>query len=299
MISSKNKLIKRLPIMQNIEERFFIPLGLSEADRINGQPVYSSEVTKNKYLETVKSQPYLSKVYPKIEKFVKSGVILPAYGSSGLLASLADKAFSNKIDGDAQGYFLPERNKIYILVDAGSKIFWKSGYSLGTVTFHELMHYAAKNRSAQFFSKFSPVMEDFYKNFYKRCVGIDVPSKNIKSMITFIFKTFESNPPTQSDLDNLEDFYLRNVFSDDQVGQEATAKILIPVNMFIRQPGKFFASLNSNKLVNKLAYSLLESYNEVFGIRKPETTPIQELIFPSEVAAVSTSRPSAEHYAVL
>ena len=162
MIDSKNKLTKRFPLMQNIEERFFIPIGLSEVDRINGLPVFSSEVTKNKYLETIKSQSYLSRVYPKIEKFVKTGVIVPAYGSSGLISSVTNMAFSNKIDVEAKGLFIQDRNKIFILVDASSKIFWKSGTDLGIVTFHELMHWSARNNPTQFFSKFRPIMADFY-----------------------------------------------------------------------------------------------------------------------------------------
>ena len=275
------------------QERFFLPMGLVEVDRIFGQPIYSSDSTKQSFLNVLKNEQMVKRINPIIKDFVDKRVIIPAFSQKGLIASLINQAFANK-DGESLGFYYTGKNRIYILMDSNSAFFWKSGNSLATVTFHEMIHWAARNKTNKFLIKFKRPMIEFYQLFFKLHADIEVSPDKIWRMINFIFDTFELGEPNKKELDNLEHFYLTHISKD----QEAVARILIPLNIYLLQSDRFFSSINTDKVINHMVRMLLQCYNDVFGILKPETTPIQELIFPSEIIAVSSIKPTAQHYQV-
>jgi hypothetical protein len=282
--------------MSNIQyERFYIPIGLAETGKIDGQSLFSSLQTKTKFLSSIQESKEISRIYPVISQYVKDNIIIPAYVHSGIFSRLLNKTFANKISSELLGLYLPEQNKIYILVDSGSNFFWKSDLGLSQVTFHELMHYASANNRKKFSSAFKRPLLEYYQLFFKRCANIEVSPNNIWKLLEFMFNTFENRKSKkQTDLDKLESFYSRYICKDKSKLQN----ILVPLYTYIYKPDLFFNSINIDLKINKTVSSLYLCYSDVFGIIKPNTTPIQELLYPSEVIAVSSSRPTAQHYLV-
>jgi len=281
--------------MSNVrQERFFIPLGLTKVDEISGLPVYSSDAIKNKFLDAVKETPKLNPIYSKISKMIKESSMIAGFARSNLIFYLISKPYSNKL-GLFLGCYSKEKNKIYILVDSlSSKIFWVVDDSLADVVLHELCHWAMTNRSREFFSVFKKQLIEFYQLFFSLYVDLAIPPNDIWKLVSFMHTTFERGKPKQSDLDRLENFYLNNITDD----QKALASILYPINLYLLDPQKFIHQIYRDERIHRLIITLLHCYSSVFKIRRARTIPIQELLFPGEVIAISSQNPDNRHYTV-
>jgi len=277
------------------QERHFIPFGMSKVDELGGQPIYSSNSIKSMFLEVVAEMPKLKPIHAEITQLVNEGIIIPGYVSSGLFGFLVRKAFSNKF-GPMMGCYVPDKNKIYILVESfSSYTFFVPDQGIADVILHELCHYAVRNQGIKFVLPFKKQMIEYYQLFFRVDAAIVVSPVNVWRLITFLHKTFEINKPKNSDLDKMEKFYYKYI-SDDK---ESVNAVLYPVFLYLMDPDRFFSKARTNILINKCMITLIDCYSDVFKIHRPNTAAIQELIFPSEIICISSQKPDKRHYKVI
>ena len=289
--------------MHYLDEAFgILPTSLNLVDEVEGQKLYSSDELKMKYLSAIKKQKMLQPIMNNIEVLVRRGVISPCFISSGVIKYLFHKSFANEIDKMTMGFYHPVKNKVYIVMDnRTSFMVWMSNKKLSEVTIHELMHYAAQNERYIFTDAFSRMTETYYIEFFKLWRNITMNNREARQLYTFLYETFEWKTVNTSSVykygAKLEDVLMDSV-SDDEERTQTVIDLVSNVKTFLMNPVSFMNSLQTSRKTREMVIALYKAY-EYIGIKKPDTTPIQELVYPSEIASISSVKPSKEHYATV
>jgi|TARA_Y100000310_G_scaffold339250_1_gene431373 hypothetical protein len=291
-----------------INEKFgfsLAPVGLHKVDKIGGHPVYSSDKLKKTFIEALENQKILKPVIKDIERLIAKKKIIPCYTEKNLLNVIMRKAFSNAIDNSTYGLYEVKRKKIYILFDANVKYFmWLDNEVLSQVVIHELMHYHAMNYVSQFYSSFKSDLEKYYREFLKLYLRVNTSKVKVSSIINFCVKEFESDSKFSRNsifkLSKVYDKVLKEVIPDKETRKREIVNILSVIKVYILNMDAFASNVQrGDPKTIKLLVSLLYAY-KALGVKNPATLPIQEIIFPSEVIAIQTSkRISSKHYAAV
>jgi len=276
-----------------------LPTGLREWDSVDGSPVYSSLDLQNKYVEAISNQKILSPVIKAIKAHVTNGRIIPCFANKNMMGLLFHKMFANSIDKATMGYYHPGNNKVYIIMDNRTKyLVWMSNQKLSTVTIHEMMHYAAKNYKRMFFNQFKDILGAFYSDFFSTLSGHAIsPSTGSKAAL-YLLENFEWKQATTQSIFNYA-HHLDEIVSIEIPDKDEREKFIIslisPAKIFMNDPNVFIRSLQRDDEIVNYVRGLYTSYKRL-GIKSPDTTPIQEILFPSEVVAITSERPTRKHY---
>jgi hypothetical protein len=284
---------------QYVSEDFgFTPYSLERVDVIEGMSIYTSPRLKENYTKAIAKQRILKPVIKDIEDLIRKDIIVPCFTKKNLLHLLRHKATSSPASQGLMGFYSPVKNKIYILFDNRVKFLsWADNDDLSKVTIHEMMHYVAKNHKKTFYNVFKPDFIKYYRAFYKRFAGVDIPTKQLELMIIGAIKMFEWEEDVNGRTIETYKKYLHKVVKLKK--SEQNLVIDVPMEnayLYWTNPNGFMFRAKTNKETNRLVFSLWDAYEDAFNLVRPNTFPVQELIFPSEVCAISSEKPTSSHY---
>jgi hypothetical protein len=285
-------------IPQYILEDFgFTPANLQQVDEIGGKPLYSSDRLRSKYNQAIASQSIINPVAGKIAYLVERGIIVPCYASKNIFQYLKHTLTGTPANKSIMGFYSPEKNKVYILFDNRLRFMsWANNEDLSLVTIHELMHYVAKNSKKTFYNIFKEDLINYYGEFYKDFADTELSRKELELLIVGAIKMFEWEKDVSVNTVEKYKKYLYKVINLNP--EQKTLVIDVPLEnarTFWLNPDLFMSRAKANREANRLVFALLRAY-KVFNISKPHTFPIQEILFPSEVIAISSEKPQTNHY---
>lgn len=287
-------------IPEYVQEDFgFTPFNLEKVDTIEGKAVYSSPRLKEKYLQAISGQNVLRPVTNNIQNLLQKGIIVPCYTSSNVFGLIKHKLTASPANKQIMGFYAPEKNRIYILFDNRVQFLaWASNEDLSLVTIHELMHYVAKNTKRQFYNIFKGDLIAFYREFYSEFAGVQLDVRQLELMIVGAIKMFEWEKDVTGNTINKYRHYLDRIVTlmDPEQKKLVVDVPLENAALYWNNPNAFMHRARSNKETNRLVFALWRAYERVFDLPKPNTFPIQEILFPSEVISISSEKPTANHY---
>lgn len=284
-----------------LQELVASPFGLEKIDILDGYPIYSSEQLKEKFNTAIQTLRELRPCLNRVISLVKDGKIVPCVSYSGLLSYIVKKTISHKKDMMFQGAYVLNKDIIYIVADMKFADFLKVDKNMALILLHELMHYCSRHRPTQFFRIFEDQYELFFMSLFERYFNADIDKKVAKDISKYATRNFE--------LDKDPDFVKYSRFLDETIPDnafkgkvsktEAISRYISPINALYKRPDRFIRLLRSDKEVQRLVRSMYRVYMRDFRIKDPDTTPIQELIYPSEIPAVTSTNPSNLHYTAI
>jgi hypothetical protein len=287
-------------IPEYIQEDFgFTPFNLKEVDRVEGKALYSSPRLKAKYLEAISGQAILRPVVRNIEALLQKDIIVPCYTSSNLFGVLKHKLTGTNADKQIMGFYSPINNKVYILFDNRLKFLaWANNDDLSLVTIHELMHYVAKNNKRNFYNTFKGELIAFYRAFYSDFAGVQLDVRQVELMVVGAIKMFEWEEDVTGNTINKYRHYLDRIVTllDPEQKKMVVDVPLENAALYWKNPNMFLNKAKTDKETNRLVFALWRAYDRVFGLKNPNTFPIQEILFPSEVISISSEKPTSNHY---
>jgi len=275
--------------MENIKELFSLPIGLTIAANIDGIKFYSSENLKKSFIKAFEKTGRGEPVAKDIRRLVDNGTITPCYLSKGLLRFLVHRTFggTNKA---IMGFYHQEIKKVYVLIDNNINVFGTgSSDLLVSTTMHECMHLLAGTKSGSFLSIFKNVLLKFYTAAFTQIFKLkNVQPAAIKTICEYLIK-FENKNAVKINKE-LVNYYLLlekklkpfTTLTDDQFKKVLTDYIVI-IKLYFKGFDVFVRLLRNYLHIIR---PLQNSYQVAFGKRNTFTTPIQELVYPSEIACV-------------
>jgi len=278
--------------MKQLNE-FSIFSNLKQYDTVLGEAVYSSEEVKDK-LKNIIEKSSLKSVYNQLSYLIDENIILPCYTSPNFIRSLMNKVFSNKIDKKSYGLYSKNHKKIYIFMSNFSKMFFfvNKNKLIKTLT-HELMHYCCAKETSRFISIFKKDLLKFYKtffiNFFEEGENI-VENRNLSNILNFLMMNFELRSNiNHTALYNYAYVLEKNIQIDDMIlKRESIVHLLSPVKIYLQSPKTYMNAITSNQNIRHIITSIYKSYHKINVNSLPDTIPIQEIIFPSEIIAIQS-----------
>ena len=292
--------------LQYIDEAWgILPKSLSVVDTVSGQKLYSSDAVRNKFLDAISNQKILKPVEDKIENLVERQIIIPCFANRNLIHLIGHKFFSDQYDRLILGYYESSKNKVYIMLDNHTKfLVFMSNKALGSLTMHELQHYASNNLKSKFYNLNKEVFRQYFRNFYKMYMNVNLTDTEIDDFVKFTFKNFEYPKRTPTNFlvrfaDVMFDDMEKHI-PDEQTRETKIRNLLAVLKIYLTNPSVFMTALSSgHPEVVGVVSSLYKSYRSL-GISNPRSTTIQEIIFPSEVICIQSQfKTNKNHYAAI
>ena len=289
--------------LRTLEEAWtLMPQSLEHVDTVSGQKLYSSKDLQSKVIDVLYKQKLLTPVIEKIENLIERQIILPCFVSKGFIKLMKHKIFSKYMDRATAGYFAAHKNRIYILLDNHLSKYLNvlDKVGLSQVTIHELQHYASYNLKMKHYNICKNAYSVYYREFFNRYFKVAVSSSFVDTVLKFVLKKFEWGTTTTSFLTNyatLLDKLLEQSIPDEDDRYNRISNLLSVVKIYLTSPDSFVSMLmRGNPNAREVVVTLLECYKKL-GIGYPDTMAIQELVFPSEVAAIHAQHsPKSYHY---
>jgi len=244
-------------------------------------------------------------VSPKLIDMIWNDQITPAFISSGFFKYFAIKAFGDKMEGVA-GFYIPNKDKIFILVDTNSNIFnYTSDDVLSYTVVHECMHMAATRKSNDFWNTFKGDLVDFYNFVFSGALGIEAGVKfDSLPLVEYMWKNMElkADKMNKRDIEGFGDLlrsYKSKSYFNPDAFQDRVEKIqFIYIANFWNED--VIDQMYSRRDYRELFVLLYQAYQKVFGIRATRFTyAYQEFGIPSEVICIAAAKPGPKFYSVI
>lgn len=281
--------------MNYLEEVWGVyPVGLEKVDQIEDVKLYSSQKLVEKIIKAISQQ--IPEVQNSISALIKNQIIMPVFLSKGSISLFVHKAFAEPIDKGILGFFEPEKNRIFIILDNNSNFLsYSSNKRLTEVVIHECMHYAMQNYKNQTYNQFKEELIIYYSTFFKKYYNLsDAPKKKaIEDYLQYLLKNFELNKKFKNKI-NIDKYekHLQNIANDE----DKSYQLIKVLTNYLDDPNNFMRKAQSgNQDIKEVVGNLVITYDKIFEI-KPDTLAIQELIFPSEVISILTYNPLKKHF---
>lgn len=290
--------------MENLNEIFAPPVGLIPIS-VLGSKLHTSILLRKSYLFSMSRVQELSQVMGKIKELTDNKMIIPCFLiEPGIIKKLLSRMFiSDKIRAYDQyfreemknvfGFFNSGNGKIYLLINNKELKINKFGFvnneKIAKITIHEAAHMAASKNPSGFMKKFSTILLDYYKLYFKKLFSLEsVNDEIINKMIKMLFYNFEnSRTYSNKDFDKYRNILLE--LKESSTAQENFDKLIkdffVVIFLFLESTAKFITKVG--KFRNILG-PLQSTYREIFGGIDPGNIAIQELLFPSEVIAIGS-----------
>jgi len=277
-----------------LNEIFVVPIGLKVVTKIDGQKLYGSEKLNNKFLLALSKSGRVADSLEKMRDLVRKKQIIPCFMGKSLFGFITRKVFSPKASKTIIAFYEPVKTKkIYVLLDNSVNFLTFTSNSLmATLTIHELMHMFADRKPGAFFNVFKSELVGYYKDVWKTIFSLDekkIDNKRVEDIVWFLFKKFERSMGKITTKEllvyyKLLDLSFSPITTLDKKQFESQLKSYIVIlklfltdfTTFYRVAKKFLHILNP----------LYMSYKTTFNIKNLNTLAVQELLYPSEIAAI-------------
>lgn len=287
---------------QNLYELKALPFNLQQIDKLEDYPIYSSESLKDKFSLSLHKLKNIRPCITTITRMVDENKVIPCVSYSGLLSFIVKKTISHNKNIIFQGAYSLDKNVIFIVADMKFADFLKIDQNLGYIILHELIHYCSKNDPKKFFSIFKSVFSKFYINFFNRFANAEINKLQANKISKYIYESFEleKNINFYKYANFLDDVLLDDDFKGKMKKKVAISTIVRSVNELYNTGFNSLSRLvRTDQDVYKMLRSMYMVYEKDFKILNPDTTPIQELIYPSEIPAITCYKPTTLHYTAI
>jgi hypothetical protein len=286
-------------IPKYVQEDFgFHPIGLKEVDRVGNFPVFSSPSLKDRYKKAIGKQNVLSPILGKINYLVDEGLIIPCFANKGIFSYIKHTLTGTPADKGIGAFYSPRTNKVYILFDNRLKLgTWTDNEALSLVTIHELMHYVAKNYKKTFYDIFKEDLVNYYDAFYKDFAGATLTKKELLLTTAGNLRMFEwEKDVNERTIETFRKYMYKVIKSQNKDKKELVIDYPLDLaTVYWHNPNRYIQKIRSERMANNMFFALHRAYKTVFGI-KTDSMTIQEILFPSEVVAISSEKPKDTHY---
>lgn len=270
------------------------PDNLSPAGKIEGTTLYSSDELKDEVLKILfKESNTFNPVQKKLVELFRRDIIVPCFASSSFVKFMLSKFMANQTIDDICGMYDSRENKVYLFLDNNVSSFLNKVDidKLNTVLIHELMHYSAFNKPGPFLNTSLKHMITYYSAVFDEIGFEDVPNHIIGKYIKWTFTKFEKSKKVKNDALNKYEEFLHKTFTPywyngDVAEMEQTIYNLVKsIYDYLTNYRQFTNDVSRDTPSRHLVSVLYHSYKKL-GISNPETFPIQEMIYPSEIMCI-------------
>ena len=231
------------------------------------------------------------------KKFLEKRKLVPAYTQSSFISTFVKKlAGYVGLGGTSRinGFFSPDANVILLFVSHASSLFGSTDYSyIEALTKHELMHFCAFNANSKFFSIYKKILIKFYSVFlyklFEDKLKISDCANIANKYLPYSIRS-ERKLMTYKQLKN----FLKYVYS--RVIKHELSKLNV-LDELEERVDDVITCLENIYYRNDI-YTYLYDYGYVFkaldyaykkiGVNPGASLLFQELLFPSEVVAISS-----------
>lgn len=281
-----------------LSEVFALPVGLKSVANLDGEKLYGSEKLNSSFLKAVSKNARVKPVMNKIAKLIDQNKINPVFYEKGMIKFAAWKVFAPLNQKYTVAFYVLSLNKVYLILSNAANIFTHIPNDMVSMLMvHELMHMFAKTNEAQFKAIWMDTFIQYYSMVFHIMFNTD-PKKHhaiIKKAINHQIKHFD-NVRTLKGVPGSVFVKLKSILSELKSGSPLKKEQFEErLNMYIylgylyrldtekwtREWKKFSSIVDILKLAYKNAFNL------------PWTSSIctQEILIPSEVAAICSEYP--------
>jgi len=301
---TNNNQISNLNFLESssINEFFSIPRKLQKRVVAGNVTVFTSEALSMKIREVMFKNMKTLPVANELSSMIKKESVIPCYMVKNIVKALARKIIPlysiissihlNQLQiSKSFGWYSKGDNKIVLIIDNNSRfIAFVNDNEFVDTLIHEVMHMAAFNDNAFFWSTFKPLIEKFYFTFYNilfkfKKEKINEAIKLCDSWALYLYQTFETNKVTsgKSVIKHISEFIeeLKKLSSLKDKKLKENSIILKAAFMNI---GRYYILARHFQL---LTDTYRKTYGKLFS-KESKSFPFQELVIPSEIVAVGS-----------
>jgi len=284
-----------------LQELLALPFGLEKIDSLDGYPIYSSDSLKEKFNTAISTLKAIRPCLSKVVSLVKEDRVIPCVSYSGFLSYIVKKTISHQSNMVFQGAYDVNKNVIYIVADMKFADFIQVDQHMAYILIHELMHYCSKKKPGVFFNIFKGEYQKYYIELFHKFAQAELTKQQAEKIAKYATQNYE--------LGKDENFvrYTRFLsglldekqFSGSMTKTHAISIMMSTTNSLFKGFDVFVSHIRRDPDARRLVEVMYAVYVQDFGIKDPDTTPIQELIYPSEIPAVTSIRPNNLHYSAI
>ncbi len=274
---------------QHLEELWTVPWNTYHAATLDGMKLYSSSGLKSSFCEAMEKHKKTKNISKKIIELVDSKKIVPAWMNKGIFSLSIFKIFAPIGSQSIMGFYTPNENQIYLLMDNNITFGYASNNVLAELLLHESMHMASHQLRTRYHNIFSEELTKYYSALFKTLFGI---SGNIdresKAIYNFLFKNCEYQNLTAGKIKTviekyttlLVKFFMDKTTLDHKVFKEVITEYMTMIKLYFANINVFIASI---KKYHRIYRGMKVAYVQGLGVKNTKSLCIQELVFPSEV----------------
>jgi len=279
-----------------IRELFSVPVNPTLVAILDSKlKLYSSKALINKYRHSLASSKESAASYKFLNNMINNQMLMPVYLNKGLLSMSWMKIFGGKNSMKGiNGFYASDLNKIYILIDNNTKWGHVSDSWISRLTIHECMHMACSHGKDKFLKLYYNEYAHFYNVFFHLLADVKI-TRNTSDMIAkdidIYMKTFHKFEAHRANLQkaiyHTGDQVFGNIlkklgFNQIDTVREGYKKLLV---LFIKHEVAGIEQALKDPACKYILINLQKTYPSISS-NNAQTLAIQELIFPSEIAAV-------------
>jgi len=257
--------------------------------------LYSSNVLVDRYKMSLAKNPLTSPSYKFLERMIDKQLLTPAYLTKGLLSYSFTKIFGHAMDG-IRAFYTPDENRIFLLIENNTTFGFSSDKWLGRLTIHECMHMAAAHGKGKFLSLYYNEYAHFYNVFFHVLADKKISTASTKLIakdVDAYIKIFHASEINGKDLQTavykkgfqiFHNVLVKFKIEKELVGlvQDGYKKL---ITMFVNYGISGIIKAVEDPACQYIMKCLQQTYPAISN-NDADTLAIQELIFPSEIAAV-------------
>jgi len=285
---------------QLLQELFAVPINPQLVAILDGSlKLYSSDALINSYKTSLANNSNTASSFKYLNTMIDKQLLTPAYLSKGLLSYAFSKIFNS---GDMKEYgnafYSPNDNRIFILIDNNTSFGFSSDKWMGRLTIHECMHIACYHGKDNFLKLYHKEYNKFYTIFFHILCNKKLTDKSAKLIANdvdeyiYIFHKAEVH---RANLEKAVYLHGSKIFNNIMKKLEFSNQYIPIVQEGYKKLVTLFMNYGIAGIIKSLEdpsckYILqkLQQTYPVMSNNKAETLAVQELIFPSEIAAVSS-----------
>ncbi|MHA1802261.1 MAG: hypothetical protein ACTSWJ_11035 [Candidatus Heimdallarchaeaceae archaeon] len=282
-----------------LSEVFALPVGLTTVADLNGEKLYGSERLNASFLKAVSKNARIKPVINQISRLVDKGKINPVFYDKGLLKFVAWKVFAPLNQKYSVAFYVLKSDKVYLVLSNTANIFTHVPNDMVSMLMvHELIHMFAKSKPEQFKAIWMDTFIEYYKQVYFILFDIEkqnIPTPLMKKIINHQIKFFDSvrtlkGVPASAFMKYkgmMMELQTKSPLSPKQF--EELVSLYIYLGYLHRSDTSRWAK--EWKRFNSIVQILRLGYRHAFNLPYTSSICTQEIIIPSEVAAICSEYP--------
>ena len=284
---------------KQLSEVFALPIGLKPVADLRGETLYGSERLNTSFLKAVAKNGRIKPVINKVSKLIEKKKINPVFYEKGLLKFIAWKVFAPLNQKYSMAFYVLGLDKIYLVLSNTANFFTHIPNDMVSMLMvHELMHMFAKNKPEQFKAIWMDTLIEYYKQVYFIMFNIKkekIPTPLIKKIVNHQIKFFDSVRSLKGIPLSAFTKYKEMVMelqSKSPLSKERFTKIVdayIYLGYLYRKDTDKWS--REWKSFDSIVRILRVGYKHAFNVPNTSSICTQEILIPSEVAAICSEYP--------